>query len=126
LENNYCKLIKKVHGTDHFLSRYRSFISQIDLKLIGPDSIVAKYMDIKNFRMSLFLWTLRVIKDYLFSLDKTRRKLFFAVMRLTFGKSFMCLPLALNSLAYFLSLDDYVKRNFENPTSCREQEGLKI
>ena len=112
LENNYFKLIKKVHGSDHFLSRYRSFISQIDLKLIGPDSILAKYMDIKNFRAALFLWTLRVIKDYLFSLDPIRRKLFFSVMRLTFAKSIMCLPLALNSLAYFLSLDGYVKRNF--------------
>jgi len=120
LENNYFKLIKKVHGSDHFLLRYRSFISQIDLKLIGPDSILARYMDIKNFRMALFLWTLRVIKDYLFSLDKTRRKLFFSVMRLTVSKSIICLPLALNSLAYFLSLDDYVKRSFGYPTGCQE------
>jgi radical SAM superfamily enzyme YgiQ (UPF0313 family) len=120
LETNYFKLIKKVHGSDHFLSRYRSFISQIDLTLIGPDSILAKYMDIKNFRMALFLWTLRVIRDYLFSSDKTRRKLFFSVMRLTFAKSMSCLPLALNSLAYFLSLDDYVKRSFGYPINCRK------
>jgi len=112
LESNYFQLIKKVHGCDHFLSRYRSFISQIDLRLIGPDSILKKYMDIKNFRTALFLWTLRVIKDYLFSFDKARRKVFFSVMRLTLAKSIMCLPLALNSLAYFLSLDDYVKRRF--------------
>jgi len=120
LETNYFKLIKKVHGGDHFLSRYRSFISQIDLKRIGPDSILAKYMDIKNFRMALFLWTLRVIKDYLFSLETTRRKLFFSVMRLTVAKSIRCIPLALNSLAYFLSLDDYVKRNFEYPADYQE------
>jgi hypothetical protein len=31
-----------------------------------------------------------------------------------------CLPLALNSLAYFLSLDDYVKRSFGSPTECQE------
>jgi len=118
LENNYFKLIKKVHGSDHFLMRYRSFIKQIDLKLIGPDSILTKYMDIKNFRISLFLWTLRVIREYLFSLEKTRRKLFFSVMKLTVTKSLICLPLALNSLAYFLSLDEYVKRCFACPTSC--------
>jgi len=120
LENNYFKLIRKVHGPDHFLSRYRSFISQIDLKLIGPDSILTKYMDIKNFRISLFLWTLRVIKDYLFCSDTTRRKLFFTVMRLTFDRSIICLPLALNSLAYFLSLDDYVKRSCEYSTGFQE------
>jgi radical SAM superfamily enzyme YgiQ (UPF0313 family) len=120
LENNYFKLIKKVHGADHFLSRYRSFISQIDLKLIRLNSILTTYMDIKNFRMALFLWTLRVIKNYLLSSDKIHRKLFFSVMRLTFTKSIMCLPLALNSLAYFLSLDDYVKRNFTYPTSCQK------
>jgi radical SAM superfamily enzyme YgiQ (UPF0313 family) len=120
LETNYFKLIKKVHGGDHFLSRYRSFINQIDLGLIGPDSILAKYMDIRNFRAALFLWTLRVIKSYLFSFDRTRRKLFFAVMRLTFAKSIRCLPLALNSLAYFLSLDDYVKRRFGYPTDRQE------
>jgi radical SAM superfamily enzyme YgiQ (UPF0313 family) len=45
LESNYFKLIRKVHGNDHFLSRYRSFISQVDLKMIGPDSILTKYMD---------------------------------------------------------------------------------
>jgi radical SAM superfamily enzyme YgiQ (UPF0313 family) len=112
LETNYFKLIKKVHGSDHFLLRYRSFINQIDLRLIGSDSILAKYMDIKNFRMPLFLWTLRVIKNYLFSLDKTHREVFFSVLRLTFTKSIRYFPLALNSLAYFLSLDDYVKRNF--------------
>jgi radical SAM superfamily enzyme YgiQ (UPF0313 family) len=120
LERNYLKLIRRVHGSDHFITRYRSFINQIDLKLIGPDSILAKYMDIKNFRAALFLWTLRVISDCLFSVDNTRRKAFFAVMRLTFAKSIMCLPLALNSLAYFLSLDDYVKRSFEFPTNCQE------
>jgi len=120
LENNYFKLIKKVHGSDHFLLRYRSFINQIDLKLIGPDSILTKYMDIKNFRISLFLWTLRLIKDYLFSSEKTHRKLFFSVMQLTVTKSIICLPLALNSLAYFLSLTDYVKRCFGCSKSCRE------
>jgi radical SAM superfamily enzyme YgiQ (UPF0313 family) len=120
LETNYFKLIKKVHGGDHFLSRYHSFINQIDLGLIGPDSILTKYMDIRNFRAELFLWTLRVIKNFMFSLDKTHRKLFFAVMRLTFAKSIRCLPLALNSLAYFLSLDDYVKRRFGYPTDRQE------
>jgi radical SAM superfamily enzyme YgiQ (UPF0313 family) len=122
LEKNYFKLIKKVHSSDHFLSRYRSFISQIDLKLIRPDSILEKYMDIRNFRLPLFLWTLRVLKNYLFSADKTRRKLFFAVMRPTVSKSIFCLPLALNSLAYFLSLDDYVNRSFGFPTGCQGQE----
>ena len=126
LENNYFKLIKKIHGSANFLLRYRSFISQIDLKLIMPDSIIAKYMDIKNFRMPVFLWALRVIRDYLFSWEKSRRKLFFSVMRLTVSKSIICLPLALNSLAYFLSLDDYVKRSFGYPAGCQEKEGLKI
>jgi radical SAM superfamily enzyme YgiQ (UPF0313 family) len=112
LENNYFKLIRKVHGSDHFLSRYRSFIRQVDLELIGHDSILAKYMNIMNFQIALSLWSLRVVKDYLLSSDKTRRKLFFSIMRLTFAKSIRCLPLALNSLAYFLSLDDYLKRKF--------------
>jgi len=69
---------------------------------------------------------LRVIRNYLFSLEKSRRKLFFSVMRLTVSKSIICLPLALNSLAYFLSLDDYVKRGFGYPTGCEEKEGIKI
>ena len=112
LQNNYFKLIKKVHGCDHFFRRYQSFISQVDLKKIKSDSILAKYMEIKNFRICLFLWTLRVIKNYLFSSDKTRRKLFFSVMQLTITKSIICLPLAFNSLAYFWSIDDFVKRNF--------------
>ena len=112
LENNYFKLIRKVHRSENFLMRYQSFIDQIDLKQIKPDSILAKYMEIKNFRLSLFWWTLRVIKDFLFSSEKARRKLFFSVMQLTVAKSIICLPLALNTLAYFLSLDDYVKRNF--------------
>jgi radical SAM superfamily enzyme YgiQ (UPF0313 family) len=119
LESNYLKLIKKVHSSAHFLSRYRSFISQIDLKLIRPDSILAKYMDIKNFRIPLFLWTLRVLTTYLFSPDQTRRKLFFSVMRSTVSRSITCLPLALNSLAYFLSLDDYVKRSFGGQRGAR-------
>ena len=122
LENNYFKLIKQVHSSDHFLSRYRSFIGQIDLTVIGPDSILTKYMDIRNFRPSLFLWTLRVIREYLFTLEKSRRKLFFSVMRLTLAKSLMCFPLALNSLAYFLSLDDYVRKSFGYQVNRSDKE----
>jgi radical SAM superfamily enzyme YgiQ (UPF0313 family) len=112
LENNYFNLVKKIHGPDHFLSRYRSFLKQVDLKQIKSDSILAKYMEIKSFRISLFFWTLRLIKIYLFSPESDHRKLFFSILQHTATKSIIFLPLALNALAYFWTLDDYVKRNF--------------
>ena len=112
LQTSYFALIRKVHGVDHFWMRYRAYIRQVDLEKIYPDSILARYMDLRCFRIDLVLWTLRVVALYIFSPQPTHRRLFFRVIGLTVVKSFKCLPLALNALAYFKSLDLYVKRNF--------------
>jgi hypothetical protein len=112
LQSHYFTLIREVHGVDHFWRRYQAFIRQIDLDKIYPDSILIRYMALKNFRWDLMLWTLRVVALYLFSSRKTHRKLFFKVIGRTVAKSPNCLPLALNALAYFKSLDVYVQRNF--------------
>jgi radical SAM superfamily enzyme YgiQ (UPF0313 family) len=112
LQTHYFALIRQVHGPDHFWMRYQSFIRQIDLNKIYPDSIIARYMALKNFRLDLLMWTLRVVAIYIFACEKAHRRLFFKVMARTAAKSIKCLPLALNALAYFKSLDVYVKRNF--------------
>ncbi|MBL0714317.1 MAG: radical SAM protein [Desulfosarcina sp.] len=112
LQTHYFELIRKVHGDDHFWMRYQAFIGQIDLDKIYPDSILASYMALKNFQFDLMLWTLRVVAIYIFASEKRHRQLFFKVMGRTLTKSIKCLPLALNALAYFKSLDVYVKRNF--------------
>jgi radical SAM superfamily enzyme YgiQ (UPF0313 family) len=112
LQTHYYELIRKVHGVEHFWLRYQSFIRQIDLNKIYPDSILARYMDLKNLRFDLLRWTLRIVVLYVFVSESAHRRLFFKVMRLTAAKSIKCLPLALNALAYFKSLDVYVRRNF--------------
>jgi radical SAM superfamily enzyme YgiQ (UPF0313 family) len=112
LQSHYFALIRKIHGVDHFWVRYQAFIRQIDLDKIYPDSILLRYMALKNFRLDLLMWTLRVVSLYIFASDRTHRKLFFKVIGRTVAKSLNCLPLALNALAYFKSLDVYVKRNF--------------
>lgn len=112
LQQNYFELIRKVHGVDHFWKRYQAFIRQIDLGKIYPDSILARYMAVKNFRLDLLMWTLRVVALYLFASNRAHRMLFFNVIGRTAAKSLKCLPLALNALAYFKSLDVYVNCNF--------------
>lgn len=112
LEAHYFTLIRQVHAADHFWERYQSFLSQVDLDRIYPDSILARYMALRHFRFDLMLWTLRVVASYIFASEWTHRRLFFKTMWRTAAKSFICLPLALTALAYFISLDGYVKRNF--------------
>ena len=112
LQTHYYNLIRKVHGVDHFWMRYQSFIHQVDLDKIDRASILTRYMALKNFRLDLMWWTLRVVALYILSSDKTHRTLFFKAMGITIAKSIRCLPLALNALAYFKSLDAYVKGNF--------------
>lgn len=112
LQTHYYELIRKVHGVEHFWLRYQSFIRQIDLDKIYPDSILARYMEVRNLRFDLLRWTLRIVVLYVFASESAHRRLFFKVMGLTAAKSIKSLPLALNALAYFKSLDIYVKRNF--------------
>lgn len=130
LETNYIKLLKTIYSEKHFRTTFQTYINQINIDEIKKESAVNQLLD---FRKSYFYFTIsaiRILKTYLFS-GKESRKLLLDVLKVTFKKSFRCIPLGLTALAYFYALNEYMKRHTQGfkiddaPLPERDKEPLK-
>lgn len=111
LERRYVELLNEVFSYDHFLKRYEKLIEQIDLKEIKKNSALARQMDIRNTRIYAIGVVWRLIKHYLFSGDSAKRKMFLRILKVTFKKSVLCFPLAIELLVYFKAENDFVNQH---------------
>lgn len=111
LEKRYVELFKNLYSCEHFFERYKSFIQQIDFNEIKKESYLSRQMTFRNTRLYFLAATMRLIKHYMFSADKDKRRLFYNVLKISLKKGLTYFPFAIELLIYFKAENEFVNQH---------------
>ena len=112
LREGYVRLLKNIYSDSHFLKRFQSFIDQVEVDELNQGSHSSKVLAIKNIQWEVLAFAFRVVKYYLFTSSRRRRKLFISAFKIGMKKGGQTIPFIISSLYLFKTSREFVEQRF--------------
>lgn len=111
LETNYVNLLHTLYSEKHFRACFANFINQVDRKKISRHSAPARLTQLRYQRLFFLASGLRILRYYLFNVDKGKRSLLGFVLKQALTKGLVGIPLALEALVQFETYNHFVQHH---------------